>query len=62
MLAACCCVSMPSATVAMFIDRPIAMIARASAGDLGSASASWTNSPAILRMSIGNWRRWLSEK
>ena len=62
MLAACSRVSMPSATVAIRIERPIATIARASAGDFGSASASWTNSPAILRMSIGNWRRWLSEK
>ena len=46
----------------MLIERPIATIARASAGDFGSESASCTNSPAILRMSIGNWRRWLSEK
>ena len=62
MRAACSAVSIPSATVAMLSDRPIATIAPASAEVFASASGTCTNSLAILRTSTGNWRRWLSEK
>ena len=62
MRAACSAVSMPSATVLIPRDLPIATIAPARAAVFESLSGTWTNSLAILRTSTGNWRRWLSEK
>ena len=57
-------VSIPSATVSIPSERAMATIAAASADDrvAVSDSPSCVNSPAILRASTGNCRRWLSEK